>query len=143
MHATVLYSAQQLDGVLSSQALPLSFPLSIAGYYSETDSSPVHNYAHSGRPLNGARRVRLPFPPLESSLDPSASSFFCYIVRFTSRVISALASLRPVQCSSYSAREECGGKQTRTSTPEIVNKHRSRDDNTKERIFDEEKSRQQ
>lgn len=72
------------------------------------------------------------FPPWDLFSRPfsSASSFFCYIVRFTSRVISALARLPTSRTVLfvYSARKECGGKQTRTSTPEIVNKHCSTDD---------------
>lgn len=63
------HSAQQLDGVFchpgrtTSLSLSLCPPLAII--VRQTDySSPVHNYAHSSRPLNGARRRTPTFSPL-------------------------------------------------------------------------------
>jgi len=112
MQTTVRHSAQYNDDTVMSRGSPSghqgcqarlsrslspssllffflpSFPLSIAGCYTQHtvgQTSPVHNYAPSGRPLNGVRRVRLPFPPVRDLSEPSALRSFAYRPSYITR----------------------------------------------------------
>lgn len=125
----------RLSRFLSPSALLFpSFPLSIAGCYSGTDS-PVHNYAPSGRPLNDVRRVAPTFPPVWDLSEPSALRSFAYRPSYITRHRSARFPAARIYLhrgsfslsTRYSRAWNAAGKQT-NRTPISV---RGRDDGAK------------
>lgn len=97
--------------------LPFSFRLSLCPSPAVTvgQTSPVHNYAPSGRPLNGVRRVAPTFPPVRDLLEPSALRSFAYRPSYITRHRSArfptariYIGLFPLVIHAVFARMECG-----------------------------------